>query len=82
MFDSDGSYHPRPRPSSQGFPVAPEPNGRLLLIDTGSNYTVVPNELLEAIGCSPAASHDHVRIMTANGVVILPRTRRTFFLAA
>jgi predicted aspartyl protease len=52
------------------------------LIDTGSNYTVVPNELLEAIGCSPAVSHDHVRIMTANGVVILPRTRRTFFLAA
>ena len=46
-----------------------------LLIDTGSNYTVVPNELLEAIGCSPAASRDHVRIMTANGVVILPRVR-------
>jgi predicted aspartyl protease len=46
-----------------------------LLVDTGSNYTVVPNELLEAIGCSPAASRDHVRIMTANGVVILPRVR-------
>lgn len=46
-----------------------------LLIDTGSNYSVVPNELLEAIGCSPAASTDHVRIMTANGFVILPRVR-------
>jgi predicted aspartyl protease len=46
-----------------------------LLVDTGSNYTVVPNELLEAIGCSPAASRDHVRIMTANGVVILPRVK-------
>jgi predicted aspartyl protease len=46
-----------------------------LLVDTGSNYTVVPVEMLEAIGCSPAASEEHVRIMPANGVVILPRVK-------
>lgn len=46
-----------------------------LLIDTGSNYTVAPVETLEAIGCSPAASQDHVRITTADGVLIAPRVR-------
>jgi len=51
-------------------------SGRLsLLIDTGSNYTVAPVETLEAIGCSPAASQDHVRITTADGVLIAPRVR-------
>lgn len=46
-----------------------------LLVDTGSNYTVVGMEGLEAIGCSPAASADHVRITTADGVLIAPRVR-------
>ena len=44
-----------------------------LLLDTESNYTVVGADLLEGIGCSPAASRDHVRITTANGIIILPR---------
>jgi len=46
-----------------------------LLLDTGSNYTVVPVEVLEAIGCSPASSRDHVRITTADGMLIAPRVR-------
>ena len=46
-----------------------------LLVDTGSNHTVLSVEALEKIGCSPTASREHIRIMTANGVVILPRVR-------
>jgi predicted aspartyl protease len=46
---------------------------RSLLLDTGSNYSVLPTETLEAIGCSPASTSDHVRITTADGVLILPR---------
>jgi predicted aspartyl protease len=46
-----------------------------LLLDTGSNYTVVPVETLEAVGCSPAASSEHIRITTAGGVLIAPRVR-------
>jgi predicted aspartyl protease len=45
------------------------------LIDTGSNHTVVAAETLEAVGCSPAASRDHIRITTAAGVLIAPRVR-------
>jgi predicted aspartyl protease len=44
-----------------------------LLVDTGSNYTVVAMEILEAIGCSPGVSRDRVRITTADGVLIAPR---------
>jgi predicted aspartyl protease len=44
-----------------------------LLVDTGSNYTVVAMEILEAIGCSPASSRDRIRITTADGVLIAPR---------
>jgi predicted aspartyl protease len=46
-----------------------------LLLDTGSNYTVVAVEALEAIGCSPATSKDHIRVTTADGVLIAPRIR-------
>jgi len=47
----------------------------VLLVDTGSNHTVLSVEALEKIGCSPTASREHIRIMTANGFVILPRVR-------
>ena len=47
----------------------------ILLLDTGSNYTVVAVEALEKIGCSPIASQDRVRIMTGNGPLIAPRVR-------
>ena len=46
-----------------------------LLVDTGSNYTVFSVEVLERIGCSPAASREHVRILTGSGVVVAPRVR-------
>ncbi len=41
-----------------------------LLIDTGSVYTVLPVEVLESIGCSPAVSPDHVRLVTGSGYII------------
>lgn len=44
-----------------------------LLLDTGSNHTVVAHEILERIGCSPAISTDHIRIVTANGVIMAPK---------
>lgn len=47
----------------------------ILLLDTGSNYTVVAVEPLEKIGCGLTASQDHVRIMTGNGPLIAPRVR-------
>ena len=48
-----------------------------LLVDTGSNYTVVSVEVLERIGCSPAASREHVRILTGSGVLVAPRVQAT-----
>lgn len=44
-----------------------------LLVDTGSSFTILPVEALEAIGCNPAAGKDHVRLITGNGIVIAPR---------
>ena len=44
-----------------------------LLLDTGSNHTVLAHEILERIGCSPAISTDHIRIVTANGVIMAPK---------
>lgn len=41
-----------------------------LLIDTGSVYTVLPVEVLESIGCSPAVSPDHVRLVIGSGYII------------
>ena len=46
-----------------------------MLVDTGSNHTVLSLEALEKIGCSPVESRERIRIMTANGVVILPRVK-------
>ncbi len=44
-----------------------------LLLDTGSSHSVAPVEVLEAIGCSPSTSADHVRITTANSLIVAPR---------
>ena len=44
-----------------------------LLVNTGSSFTILPVEVLEAIGCNPAASREHVRLITGNGIVIAPR---------
>jgi len=43
-----------------------------LLVDTGSSFTILPFELLEAIGCNPSLSKDKIRIHTASGLIIAP----------
>jgi aspartyl protease family protein len=46
-----------------------------LLIDTGSSYTIIPVEVLESCGCSPAGSQKHLRIVTGSGYIIAPAVR-------
>ena len=46
-----------------------------LLVDTGSTYTILPVEVLESIGLSPAESEEHERIATGSGYVIAPKVR-------
>lgn len=43
-----------------------------LLVDTGSTYTIIPVEALEAVGVSPAESKRHTRIITGSGILIVP----------
>jgi len=43
-----------------------------LLVDTGSSYTIVSKEILESIGCSPAAVEKRQRIITGSGYEIVP----------
>ncbi len=50
-----------------------------LLVDTGSSFTILPIEVLEAIGWDPAAGKDHVRLITGNGIVIAPRVPVEWF---
>ena len=50
-----------------------------LLLDTGSVHTILPVEVLESIGCSPAASMEHVRLITGSGYLIAPRVRLLWF---
>ena len=49
-----------------------------LLVDTGSVYTILPVEVLESVGCSPAVSTDHVRLITGSGYLIVPRVRTSW----
>lgn len=44
-----------------------------LLVDTGSTYTILPVEVLEALGCDPTASKARERIATASGYLLAPR---------
>lgn len=44
-----------------------------LLVDTGATYTIIPVELLESIGQSVATCREHVRIVTGNGILMVPR---------
>ena len=46
-----------------------------LLIDTGSTYTILPVEVLESTGLSPAESAKHQRIATGSGYIIAPVVR-------
>lgn len=43
-----------------------------LLLDTGSAYTIISQEILENIGCSPAIPKRRQRIITGSGYEIVP----------
>ena len=43
-----------------------------LLLDTGSVFTLISQEILESIGCSPAIHKENKRIITGSGYVIAP----------
>ncbi len=50
-------------------------NGRAypkLLIDTGSAYTIISQEILEFIGSSPVTTRKRQRIITGSGYEIVP----------
>ena len=51
------------------------PHDATLLLDTGSNYTAITYEILERVGCSATMSRAHIRIITANGVIVAPRVQ-------
>jgi hypothetical protein len=38
-----------------------------------------PLEVLESVGCSPAVSTDHVRLITGSGYLIVPRVQTSWF---
>ena len=46
-----------------------------LLVDTGSTYTILPNEVLSSIGLEPFASKERVRIVTGSGYLVVPRVQ-------
>lgn len=50
-----------------------------LLVDTGSSYTLLPVEVLEAVGCDTHYPVSRVRIITANGILLAPRVRAPQF---
>jgi len=45
-----------------------------LLVDTGSTYTILPNEVLYSIGLDPSMSKERVKLTTGSGYIIAPRT--------
>ena len=51
-------------PSGKAYPK--------LLLDTGSAYTLISQEILETIGCSPASPVRTQRIITGSGYEIVP----------
>ena len=46
-----------------------------LLLDTGSTYTILPNEVLSSIGLDPFASKERVRIVTGSGYLVVPQVQ-------
>src|SRR5881392_703525 len=50
-----------------------------LLVDTGSVYTILPVEVLESVGCSPAVSTEHVRLITGSGYLIAGKVQALWF---
>jgi len=43
-----------------------------MLIDTGAAVTIIAQEILESIGCSPASASERKRIVTSSGYEIFP----------
>lgn len=52
-----------------------------LLVDTGSSYTIIPVEVLESCGCSPAEAKRHERIVTGSGFIVAPVVQLKWFSA-
>ena len=50
-----------------------------LLIDTGSSYTILSFELLEAIGSNPGLVKEKIRIYTASNLIFAPVVRVAWF---
>ncbi|MEW6273586.1 MAG: retropepsin-like aspartic protease [Bacillota bacterium] len=46
-----------------------------LILDTGATFTVVAWSILELIGYDPATAPDRQEIITANGVIKVPKIR-------
>jgi len=44
-----------------------------LLVDTGSTYTILPDEVLYSIGLDPSSSNERARLITGSGYLIAPR---------
>jgi clan AA aspartic protease (TIGR02281 family) len=45
-----------------------------LLIDTGSSFTVLPTDVLAAIGCNVQRSGQQVSVIAAGGMIQAPKT--------
>jgi len=43
-----------------------------LLLDTGASYTMLPVEVVEALGCDTHHPLRRVRIVAANGIIVAP----------
>ena len=43
-----------------------------MVLDTGASLTMLPHEVILAIGCDPTKTARHVEIMTASSVEVVP----------
>lgn len=50
-----------------------------LLVDTGSSYTVLPFEVVEAAGCDTHHASGRAQIVTANGTIVAPKVTLPWF---
>lgn len=50
-----------------------------LLLDTGASYSMLPLEALEALGYAPHQSNEAVRLFSANGIILAPVVRLSWF---
>ena len=50
-----------------------------LLVDTGASYTIVPTEVVEALGCDILHPMRVIRIVAANGIIEAPMVALPWF---